>query len=198
MEVEIITPCRECDACVEARKRLWRGRAYRECELWGRTWFGTLTLRPDEHYRFLAECRQREGSQGIDFDALGEAERLRLLDARIYKHQQLMLKRIREAAGSRIRFMAVCELHKSGLPHYHMLVHSCDPAAPLRYKHLKAQWKLGFSQWRLADGLAGANYVCKYINKGTAVRVRASQFYGALNGVANDSEACESEQTARF
>lgn len=187
MEVEVITPCRQCEPCLRTRARLWRMRASAECELWPRTWFGTITLRPDAHYRFLAEVRTREGAQGVDYDALGEAERLRIIDAAIWRELSLMLKRIRASYAGRMRHLLVCELHKSGLPHYHALIHQCSEE-PLLYRHLDGQWPHGFTQYRLVRGLAGANYVSKYLSKSAAARVRASQAYGTPEGVANEMQ----------
>lgn len=87
------------------------------------------------------------------------------------------LKRVRKNTGAKLRYLLVAEPHKSGLPHFHMLIHQCDTHIPVRYDDLKSQWRLGFSAWKLTD-YKSASYVCKYLSKSLRARVRASQAYG--------------------
>jgi hypothetical protein len=80
-----------------------------------------------------------------------------------------------------MRFLLVAEAHKTGLPHYHALIHEVDPERPVRSRILRQQWTLGFSQCKLVaqgDETKSASYVAKYLAKSAAARVRASQGYG--------------------
>ena len=45
--------CRKCEGCLRYRQRLWTARALTECALATRTWFGTLTIRPEDRTRLL-------------------------------------------------------------------------------------------------------------------------------------------------
>lgn len=178
--VELHTRCRKCGNCSSQRTRLWSARAREETRLSERTWKGTLTLRPEAYQHALSSCRAVEDRQGIDFDVLPEREQLALIHAHISRDITKMLKRIRAATGLAIRYLCVLELHQSGVPHYHMLVHEYDAAKPLRYTALCNQWPLGFSRWKLAQDEREAMYACKYLTKSLLARVRASQRYGAV------------------
>lgn len=99
-------------------------------------------------------------------------ERHRAIGAEITK----LVKRLREAYQEPLRLLLVVEAHKSGLPHYHMLVHQVNEK-PLLYDDLKRLWRFGFSKWKLCEPSA-ASYVCKYLTKSSLARVRASLGYG--------------------
>lgn len=170
--------CRKCDVCLRYRSFDWRTRALAEIGLSVRTWFGTLTLSPQEHYRFRCAASKRYGSE---FDALSVDEQLPRLHAEISVSLTRALKRLRkriaDGSAAPFRYLLVCERHKSGLPHYHMLLHETDVDRPIRKSLLNEWWPHGFSQWRLAKPEA-AGYVAKYLSKSAAARVRASQRYG--------------------
>lgn len=155
---------------------LWRTRAEHETRAALRTWFGTLTLNPAAHMTMVSRARVRLAQQGIDFDDLpiGEQfiERHREISREITKY----LKRVRKISGQ-FRFLMVAEHHKSGLPHYHVLVHERD-AHGVKHRVLSSEWKLGFEKWRLLTDLREASYLCKYLAKATVARVRASGAYG--------------------
>lgn len=110
------------------------------------------------------------------------------------------LKRVRKESGS-FRYLIVCEAHKSGMPHYHGLIH--EHGNRVRWDALHDQWTLGISEivlvkdgdlykevywehgkrkWRwTAEPLAAgqiARYCAKYLSKSVLARVRASQAYG--------------------
>lgn len=178
MRVLMDLRCRRCDNCLRCRCRLWDGRAQIELLRSKRSWFGTLTLRPDEHYKVLCQARAWCKSRGVDFDALsfGEqfAERHRVISAEITK----FLKRVRKESGAKLRYLLVAEHHKSGLPHYHVLVHEMAGDAPVSYRTLTSQWPFGFSKWKLVTDTKPARYVTKYLSKTIAARVRASIRYG--------------------
>ena len=181
--LELETRCRRCGPCLKARSWMWRMRAVSELRSTrGRTWFVTLTLSPEAHFRILSLCRLRLAKQGEDFDRLEPdrqfGERVREANREI----TLWLKRVRKESGCPIRYILVAERHKSGLPHFHALLHEVDDMSPVRASTIKGQWKLGFSQCKLVahdEKLKGAaSYVAKYLAKDASSRVRASQGYG--------------------
>lgn len=186
--LELHTPCRECEKCKRKRQNLWTARISAETRGSVRTWLGTLTLRPEAHYRALVECRHKEGLQGVDFDALPERERLALIHANVSREVTKMLKRIRKGHPAPLRYFVALELHKSGVPHYHILLHENSADVPLRHKAIAEQWPLGFSKWKLVQSVAGATYVSKYLSKSLIARVRASEAYGNIDNVANVSD----------
>lgn len=177
MTLELTARCRSCGPCLRQRANLWRQRATAETRVWPRTWFGTLTLRPGESFRTLAKARlyhrRREVVPELESENAQFAAHVNAIGPEI----GLFLKRVRKNTGARIRYLLVAEQHKSGLPHFHMLVHQCAINELVRYDDLKSQWLLGFSQWKLTDAKA-ASYVCKYLSKSLRARVRASIAYG--------------------
>lgn len=180
MEVTILTACHKCEPCLKARQRLWTARAVQEIKDSVRTWYGTLTLRPDAYMLALMRARAKEAAQGVAYDLLEEDEKFALLHAQIRPEIQKYLKRLRAAIGPEtLRHLVVVEAHQSGVPHYHALIHECDPARPVRKRQLDAQWKLGFSQWRLVSDIYPAGYVCKYLAKDMRARLLASEDYGS-------------------
>lgn len=101
--LELDTRCRRCGPCLEARKLLWRGRARAEVALAARTWFGTLTVKPE--FQSIAGLRAdlRLGRQGVIWDELSHeeqfAERVREISPEITK----WLKRVRKQASVALR-----------------------------------------------------------------------------------------------
>jgi hypothetical protein len=80
-----------------------------------------------------------------------------------------------------LTYLLVAEAHKSGLPHYHLLISEHRESRPVRARHLKSQWRLGFSDVKLVaqdEGKRHAAYCAKYLAKAALARVRASQGYG--------------------
>lgn len=176
--VEYEVPCRQCDNCLRRRAAHWRLRAMAEYRATvGRTWFGSLTLNPEQHSRVTNACRLVASRNGDDFDTFSPEAQFALRDRCIYREIKLYLKRMRTASGASIRFLCVAEAHKNGLPHYHMLVHEADPT-PIRHSLLSGQWRVGFSQWKLVTDPRAAAYVTKYLSKSALARVRASAAYG--------------------
>lgn len=188
--VDMEVPCRRCRNCLKARSRMWTERALAEVKAAGRTWMGTLTLSPASH--FLIECRatHRLDESAVNWRKLTDAEQLAERHKEISLEVTLWLKRVRAESRAKLRFLAVMETHKSGLPHYHLLVH--EGAVPVRKSVLTDQWKLGYSKFKLvkpeADGLErSARYVCKYLTKTNEARVRASVRYGNPAWADSDS-----------
>lgn len=176
LDVEI--PCRKCDGCMKRRSTLWWFRARNECRQAERNWFGTLTLSPDKHHLMLSRARARLIGKGTDFDKLDSVERFALHHAEISKEITLWLKRLRKQKDVRFRYVIVVEAHKSGLPHYHCLLHEVT-TTPLRHAVLSNSWPHGFVHFKLVDDTdKTVSYVCKYLAKSALARVRASVSYG--------------------
>ena len=162
--------CRRCEPCLRVRRREWILRAVREIQLADRTWLVTLTMRPEEHYRLLA----RAVSAGADVSTpeLKYSAELREAGKEVTRY----LKRLRKASGSRFRYLLVPEQHRSGLPHYHMLLH--ETAGSVKYATITAEWYLGFTHAKLVQDHSVSRYVAKYLMKCSDARVRASLSYG--------------------
>lgn len=176
--------CRKCSRCLRRRRRMWAQRATLETRASVRTWFGTLTLRPEEHTKVLYAARQRMTRQGIDYERLQPGEQFSLMHFEISKMLTKYLKRVRKnAGGAPLRFLMVAEAHESGLPHYHMLIHEKDPLRPVRKTVLDDAYHAGFCKWRLVPALdpRAASYACKYLAKDNRARVRASLSYGRMS-----------------
>lgn len=170
--------CRKCVECRKVRSKTWRDKARREVFYASRTWFGTITLNPEAHTRAAMLARKKLAKQGLDFDALDAKSQFMTRHSETGKLITLYLKRLREQSKAPFRYLLVAEVHKSGLPHYHILVHETDVLKPIPKRQLEAQWPHGFTSWRLADA-GTAWYVTKYLTKDCAARVRASIRYGA-------------------
>lgn len=180
MSVLMLTRCRRCRVCLRARQFMWSQRAKFELANSARTWFGTLTLRAEEHY--LAELRARRDckAQSTDFDKLSPEAQFKARHRAIAPELTLWLKRVRKESGASARYLLVAEAHKSGLPHYHVLVHEVGESDRIGERVLRRQWKLGHSKFNLVDAgdPRAARYVCKYLSKAAEARVRASLRYG--------------------
>lgn len=170
--------CRKCDNCRALRRMTWVLRAKAETGAARRTWFGTLTLRPEAHVAVTSKARVNLAKQGVDFDALPFGEQFTERHKYASREVTLYLKRVRKQSGAFLRVLCVAEHHKSGLPHYHLLVHEFD-ALGVKHSVLSKQWLAGFEKWRLVTSLSEATYLCKYLSKSTVARVRASRDYGS-------------------
>lgn len=205
-EVTLETRCRKCDKCKAYRGRVWRQRAIEETQRAERTWFGTITARPDEQYR--AETRARL-AYGQNWEGLTKEAQFSAIAREHGKHLTLWLKRVRanggmsaaqrlarrrelDDAGSpkvidpvAFRYLITCEVHNGsntapemrGRPHFHCLIHE-QAGFPLRKDGLQEPWIWGFTNFKLVKSLQGAMYVAKYLSKADEVRVRASENYG--------------------
>lgn len=173
--VELEVKCRKCANCLKERQWLWTNRAKREVDTAHRTWFGTLTLSPDNHYLHQLRATQFRP----DFDEIPFEDQLSLRHHSISKDLTKYLKRLRKIvdAPGALRYFLVMEPHKSWLPHYHLLVHETSILHPITKRQLQEQWKIGFTQWKLADEKS-AIYCAKYLGKNKFARVRASLGYG--------------------
>ena len=147
----------------------------------GRTWFGTLTLAPQSHFEVVSRIRLRLAKRGEDFDTFPETRQFSERVHEIGKEITLWLKRVRKESAAKLRYVLVAERHKSGLPHFHLLVHEVCEDRPVAERTLRKQWHLGFSQFKLVaqgDETRTAGYVAKYLTKSALARVRSSVGYG--------------------
>lgn len=193
--IEYTVRCRKCPSCLKTRAHQWRIRATGEIKRSSRTWFGTMTLRPEEQSRAEYATRLRLDRAGVRFDALSQAEQLQEIVKTSGREVTLWLKRVRKQSGAALRYMLVVERHKSpdeyrrlgqpvpanaGKIHYHCLIHELDEFRPVRHAVLTTQWKLGFTNFKLvdSDNQKVAGYVAKYLAKSIVARVRASKGYG--------------------
>lgn len=172
--------CRKCEACLAYRRRLWTARAIAETRLSARTWFLTLTFAPEA--RFVMEMRADKLSRqrrAERLEAVASQERFALVAAETGREVTKYLKRVRKNARVRFRYLQVVEAHKDGFPHYHLLIHEMANGA-ISKRELQGAWRGGFSQAKLVNTLdaKATGYVCKYLSKSAATRVRASQRYG--------------------
>lgn len=176
--VQMEVACRKCENCLRRKSYMWRMRAMHEWRIAPRTWLATFTLSPEALVSLLSRARVAAAKRGDDFDALPGADREFLgIEAEGYKDLQLWMKRLRKNSGKRFRYLLVAEAHKSGVPHWHMLLHEVDK--PLSYdKDLKGTWPNGFDAFKLVRDAPAAGYVTKYLGKSIAARVRASIAYG--------------------
>lgn len=181
--------CRKCEACLAHRRRLWTARASDELKAAHRTWFATLTIRPEERFRASMHAAALAGSAGHGTWASMSAEnQFRYLVKHLNMEIDRFLKRVRKN-GAPFRYLLVSEAHKDGFPHFHLLIH--EAALPLTKRLLENNWRLGFSQFRLVDSgnTRSAFYVCKYLAKSALTRVRASKRYGRDQLVIAGTEA---------
>jgi len=171
-------PCRRCGGCLAKRGAGWARRAAIEFAQANRTWFGTLTFKPDIIDRATQEIIDRLKISAEEFAALPRELRWMHLHGCTRREVTLYLKRVRHL--SQFRHVTVCEPHKTGVPHYHLLIH--EPAdSCLRKADLETTYHAGFSAWRLAKDVRACWYVSKYLMKGTGARVRASRAYGQIS-----------------
>lgn len=183
--MELQVRCRRCPPCLKARAWQWRMRAVSEQrQTPGRTWFLTLTCAPQAHFEAYLRASQRLQAAGEAFDRLSPERQFRERVKELNREITLWLKRVRKASGAPLRYLLVAERHKSGLPHFHALVHEASEK-PVTARQLRSKWRIGFSQARLvdqSDGTKHAAYVAKYLSKDAAARIRASRSYGDGSG----------------
>lgn len=177
--LDIEAPCRRCEQCLRRRAASWARRARTELGRAQRTWFATFTLDPEQH--FLKECAAavRLGETSVSWNDLDEEQQFLERHREISRDFTLYLKRVRKESGALLRYVLVAEAHKSGLPHYHALIHEVVGTRPVKERTLRKQWLLGFSSFSLVkDDQKSARYVAKYLSKAALARVRASVGYG--------------------
>lgn len=177
--LEMEVPCRRCTACLRQRAATWRYRAFAEYRAASRTWLATLTLSPRAVIVLLSRVRVKHRKGAIDFEALSDEDQFLALANEGFVEIQKWIKRLRKNNDAPFRYLIVTEAHKSGVPHWHLLIHEQDPDRPLRHKTLKGSWPEGFDSYKLIENVSAAGYVTKYLSKSLAARVRASLGYGS-------------------
>ena len=179
--IELWVRCRKCPACLRARSAHWRMRVVAELSASpGRSWFGTITLSPHHHSMMLFRARARLRARGTIWEGLSEAEQYAERLRETGRELTLWMKRVRKESNATLRYCLVAEQHKSGLPHYHIVVHEVD--GPVTHRTLSNQWALGFTKFNVVahgDEAKTARYVAKYLTKAASCRIRASAFYGS-------------------
>lgn len=178
MPVEQHVRCRKCDGCLAHKARLWIARGVDEIKASTRTWFGTLTVRPEDRFVLRVKAHARTKSRASKpFDQMNRSEQYEELCWHLGRECTNFLKRVRAESGAPLRYLLVYEAHKSGDPHGHILIH--EHGVPVTKQLLERQWRLGFSHWRLTgDDPRAAFYACKYLSKEAQTRMRASLRYG--------------------
>lgn len=178
LRIFLHTRCRSCTNCMKQRAGVWYHRARSEIEKSFRTWFGTLTFHPEAYFLVEARARHRMRLRHVQWTQVDQDERFRLIAKSAGEEVTKFMKRVRKNSGSKFRYLIVVEKHKSGVPHFHLLLHELDAANPVRYRVLSKAWDQGFSDFKLVDNKDAAGYVSKYLAKAMLARVRASQGYG--------------------
>ena len=174
------TKCRRCADCLKRRRNLWAYRAQEEITHAPRTWFATFTLAPHRHVEMRMRASARLRDRGTDLEVLPGDDIGAEVSSEYRRELTLYFKRLRKQTGVKLRYILVQEQHKSGLPHFHALIHEVSADAPVRHSHLRTQWKLGHANFKLVDGIKCAWYVAKYLAKSVESRVRASIGYGRV------------------
>jgi hypothetical protein len=127
--------------------------------------------------QFAAERKLLTG--GWQLDEVGKPELFRATCGEVVPELQRWLKRIRKNSGARLRYIIIAEAHKSGLPHWHLLLH--ENSGSVRKRTLEGAWRHGLSHFRLVDNSDTKTpyYVTKYLTKSvTMPRMLASTDYG--------------------
>lgn len=166
--------CRKCPACLYANSMKWGARGAAEIAASTRTWFGTLTLAPEHRMRGIARASRLGRKATVESE--DRAEETGIIGSVFQPDITKMMKRLRKLAP--LRYLCVMEAHIDGIPHWHMLIH--ERGERLSKRDLDANWRLGFTQFRLVDTSdpRPAFYVSKYLSKAAQSRVRASMHYG--------------------
>lgn len=154
---------------------MWRERAKIEMAQAHRTWLCTYTMSPENHYENQAATMVRLLARGRKIDELDPDELFRETNQTAAIELTKMLKRIRKNYAA-VRYLLVTERHKSGYPHWHMLIH--EEKQPVTYRQLASEWSFGFTNFKLLKDIEAAGYVAKYLSKSMQARVRASIRYG--------------------
>lgn len=170
--------CRKCASCLRLRAYEWRNRIATEINQSSRTWFMTFTLTPEEHHLCALRAMQRLRKGGWKPEDLSVIRDFQERSREFGYHLTRYFKRLRKNTGSDIRYVLVSERHKSGLPHYHALIHE-RPGSKVTYRQLCEEWPHGFVTAKLVDNSEGSSrYITKYVAKSALSRIRASLRYG--------------------
>jgi hypothetical protein len=194
--VELRTPCRKCRVCLRRRMKMWAARAMHEVRQANRTWFATFTLTPAAHYNMQCRAIAHAESRAIPTAELTSEDLFTRQSGEVEKELTLWFKRLRKNVPSHgIRYLLVRERHKSGLPHWHALIHECGEV-PISYRMLDT-WPHGHAKYKLMQDERAAFYVAKYLGKSHDGRVRASVRYGQFNSDRETTSVIEDAKRRR-
>lgn len=212
----------------------WSHRAVREYFRAANTWLGTITLSPFQHQRLDAAVAAKAHATGAYWQTLWTEEDYFRERCEVFgRWISLWLKRVREADQRRrngwhdgtmpdaicalvrgrtrrnFSYLLVAEKHKSGRPHWHILLHEDYPDALIRADEyyvtqkgvvrvdekamVRKTWALGFTQFERCRDSRSAGYLCKYLAKDMLWRVRASQQYGGVEELDNETKVSAAE-----
>lgn len=156
---------------------MWMARSAQEFEWSSRTWMITFTLTAPEQLKLEYQADiERHGKCSVPLLSLPAHERFYVLAQQGAGLLTKYFKRLRENTGENFRYLLVAERHKSGLPHWHALLH--EYGNPILKRTIQENWKLGFTTCKLVSDARGCAYVSKYLGKDNGGRVRASVGYG--------------------
>lgn len=202
--VVLTVRCRACEWCLRQRAARWAFRAVEEIAHGARTWFATFTFAPEYHVVIRARTSRRLAAGGTDLALLSATEQREELSREYGAEITKYFKRVRKNSGAPLRYILVQEPHKTGLPHFHALIHETNPNNPVRHRTLSTGWKLGYTQFKLCEGSKTAWYVAKYLTKHAGTRVRASLRYGNIDALRRSelkvkrvSQQCPTNSTQR-
>ena len=196
--IELHVRCRKCEPCLKARSAYWKLRAMAELGRAPRSWFITLTWRPEDRLKADYASARRLAQEGI-----GSPTSKQLFDARLRIMKPIVnawLQRVRKGlrtegeASVSFRYLQVWEAHQDGFPHAHLLLHE-RAGQTVSKRRLQREWKSGFSNCRLVETHSpedihrSAAYVCKYLSKSMLGRPYASSFYGHLSQGGNEGRS---------
>lgn len=174
----LLVRCRKCGPCLKQRAKVWATRGQLELVAAERSWFGTLTLRPEERFMARIKADANTAKSCVRWGDLNASEQFKEIAKVIRGDFQKFLKRVRKQSGARLRYLMTCEAHKDGFPHLHLLLHEYDGRVTKRC--LEQQWPHGLSHWRLVDAHDHKVpwYVAKYLTKSILAKPVASLRYG--------------------
>lgn len=143
--LEILFRCRSCKECERSNSRQWAARCGLEYERAARTWFGTLTLSPEQHAlvdQWVADANLWPERSRLS-DEQYEKALFRARASIVGDQMNSWLAIVRDVAYLRqhkrelIRYLLVAERHASrdtavimrNRPHYHIVLHEKMPGA---------------------------------------------------------------------
>lgn len=196
--IQMDVPCRKCTNCRKRHAAHWALRTAAEFHSAVRAWIFTLTLSPAAVAFSLHAARIACRRKGIAFEELSADEQFAARDVIVYREFQKRLKLLRKNTEVPFRYLAVTEAHKSGEPHWHVVVFETTEKAfrlerdfrgrerdPVTRKWKRVGspfWTMGHADYDLVDHVDQCTYVCKYLTKHLRARVRASKCFGAHSG----------------
>lgn len=131
--------CRKCATCRSNDVRQWMARAFNEAGTWPRSYMGTITMSPEQHYELDARLHARLWGQAVNMADLSESELFTARAGEFGLELTKYFKRLRKGDGLhpgplRFRYLLVAEAHPGRLgvtevtdrPHFHLILHEVD------------------------------------------------------------------------